>query len=121
MSSLFSHADIVFGSNQSIVIDDHRVDHVSVLNPETGLVTQKPVAATAEEIRLRELASLRRGLESVEYRLANLDPNDVMPWEEPVSEERMAKIRAGLEAEREYVLAKLAELDPPAETKLARR
>jgi hypothetical protein len=41
----------------------------------------------------------------------------VFPWEEPRSEEQMAKLRAGLDGEREYVLSKIAEL----ETETAKR
>jgi hypothetical protein len=103
-------------------IDTHTIDHVRVRDPETGLWSERSVKASDDEIRQREIDGLTRGLASVDHRLATLDPNDVMPYEEPLSEGAVEKRRAGLEAEREYVLARLAEYEPaPAPTKGRRR
>jgi hypothetical protein len=103
--------------------DDHRVDFIEVIDPETGLFVRKPVAATPEELRQREVDGWRKALESVDYRLAALDPNDVLPPDEPRSEEWMAKRRAGLENERERCLDELArlEVEPQLETPKKRR
>ena len=99
----------------TFTIDDATVDHFSVLDPATGLVTQKPVKASDEEMRQREVLGYQRGLASVDHRLATLDPNDVMPYEEPLSQEQVDRRRAGLEAERAFIVARLAELEPVLE------
>jgi hypothetical protein len=115
-SGRFATPDVIADPRtQTFVHDDHKVDFFSRVNPETGLVEQVPIAATEEEKRAVERRSLQRALESVDARLAALDLNDVMPWEEPLTDVQVARKRAGLEAEREHVLAKIAELEPPAE------
>jgi hypothetical protein len=81
---------------------------------KTGARTAYPVAITLEQEREREIASLRRSLEGVDHRLAHVDDDDRFPWEsEPPTAEQVERKRAGLDAEREFVVSKLAELDPP--------
>jgi hypothetical protein len=108
-----SRSNEVQTGHQTFVVDDHRVAaYETVLDPETGLIVQRSIAATDEEIRARELAAMRRGLESVDARIAQAD-HKLAPWEDDPDEEEIAKRRAGLEAERELLLSKLAQLEPP--------
>lgn len=94
-------------------VHDARVDHISVFDPASGLVSQRGIAITPAEEHERDLRDMRAALASVDHRIAALDPNDVMPWEEPRSEATMAKLRAGLDAEREHVLSEIARLEAP--------
>jgi hypothetical protein len=111
----------VDAAHNTFTIDDHRVDHETILDPETGLLVQRPIKITPEQEHARELAAMHHALESVDYRIATLDPNDVMAYEEPLSDERMERKRAGLDLERLDILDKLAELEaaePPTGRKL---
>jgi hypothetical protein len=111
----------VEGEQNTFTLDDKRVDHASWLNPQTGLLEQRSIKATEEELRAREVASLRRALESVDARIAQLDPNDVFAWEEPRTEEQMRRRREGLDAERAHILAELARLEAEPPTKKGKR
>src|SRR5262245_15975349 len=86
--------------NRTLSLDDRTVDTIGYLDPASGLLTQKPVAASDEEKRQVEIDGLRRALASVDQRLATLDPGDVFPWETPMSAEEFEAKLAGLEAER---------------------
>jgi hypothetical protein len=111
----------VEGAHNSFTIDDHRVDHVSMLDPATGLYVQKSIAATEEELHERELASMRHALASVDHRIDTLDPADVMPYEEPLSAEQLERKRIGLENEREWIVSEIARLEAPAEPEKRKR
>ena len=95
--------------NTFTIGDQHTIDHRVMVDRTTGFVTQKPITATPEEILEREIASHRRALEGVEFRLAHVA--EPLAWYEAApSEQEVERRRQALGAERAHVLAKLVEL-----------
>ena len=101
--------------------NDLEVDHYSVVVVEDGVRKrfEKPVKASDDEIREREIASLHRALEGIGHRLAHVE--EPLAWyEDAPSAAEIERRKAGLQAERSYVLSKLEELgaiEPAAEPK----
>jgi hypothetical protein len=95
------------------------VDHLTYLDPDTGLRYARSVAATDEEIVEREIRDLRRELEGVEFRLAHLD-DEPPPWvTEPPSDKAIERARTSLLNTRAVIFDRLSELEPepPERTK----
>jgi hypothetical protein len=95
------------------VVDDGELDHITERGPD-GLRRMRPIAATAEEKVAAEAAALRRELDGVEHRLFHLD--DPLPplVTEPPSEQALERTRTSLVNTKAAILARLAELEPPA-------
>jgi hypothetical protein len=99
--------------NRMLTYDDGQVDTVTVVDPKTGLRSERPIKLTPEEERERSIRDLRRGLEGVEFRLLHV--SEVMPWEDPLSAEVVERRTRGLQAERDFILAELERLDEAQE------
>jgi hypothetical protein len=106
--------------NNTITYDNGTVDCVSFVG-EDGLVVQRPIAITPEEERDRSVRDLRRALESVAFREQHVA--EVMPWEEPMSADKVERKRSELANERAFILAELDRLDPdePVKPRKGRR
>lgn len=108
--NLLQRFDAILGSNQSLNFDDGTIDHTSYLDPETGLLIQKPLKVTPEQVRQRDIRDLRRELEGVEHRLARLD-DPIPPWQVDVpSSEILERTRTILLEARTVVRAELKRL-----------
>ncbi len=125
MSELLGQVDVIKDPDGwGLAVDDHRVDAISWLNPDTGLIEQKPARITPEEARQVEIDGWRKALASVERRIETFDPNgDRMPYEEPLTEEKIERLRVSLDGEKQRCLDELARLEAPAAepTKRGRR
>lgn len=123
MSTFLTRFDAIEDApSRTILYDDGQFDHVTVRDPETGLLTQRPIRATPEEQREVEVKNLRSNLASVEDALAGVEglwPNEqLLPTER---RERIEERRAGLEAERQVIYERLAALGAPVEERGRRR
>lgn len=116
---LLSRYDVVLDERtRTATYDDGTYDYVEVRN-EGGLLEQRPVAATDEELRQTEIRNLNANLALVEEALLHVDGSfvteDLLPTER---HERIEERRAGLEAERAVIEARLKILEAtPAEPK----
>jgi hypothetical protein len=95
--------------NRTAVFDDGTVDHVTIRDPATGLATQKPIMAAAEEILRREIEALKRELAGVEYRL--LIGPDSLPSSAPPSTGELERWRSGWQNTRAVIVERLEQLD----------
>jgi hypothetical protein len=71
--SVLRRNDVIEGPNRTLLVNDHRIDTVGWLDPETMIVVQGPVAATPEQQREVEIRGWQRALASVEHRLVSGD------------------------------------------------
>jgi len=101
--------DWVESPNRTAVFDDGTVDHVTIRDPATGLATQKPIMAAAEEILRREIEALKRELAGVEYRL--LIGPDSLPSSAPPSTGELERWRSGWQNTRAVIVERLEQLD----------
>jgi hypothetical protein len=109
-----------FFANRTAIGSDSLIsDHINVVDPVTGLTSQKPIHITPDEERDRTIRDLKRGLESVDYRAATVD--EYMPWQEPPSAEVVAQRRLEFENERQFILSELERLGAPVEEPAAKR
>lgn len=84
------------------IFDDDQGDTITYRGPD-GRKATRPVAASPEEIRQRDIRDLYRELEGVEFQLAHVE--DPVPWK--VTAEERAERRQGLEATKAAIFAKL--------------
>ena len=111
MTGIRGQSNLVEFGHQTFGFDDRRVDTETWLNPETGLVEQRPIKITPEQAKVVEIEGWRRALASVDLRIANFDPNaNLMAYEEPLTEEKIERLRLSLENERQRCLDELAAL-----------
>jgi hypothetical protein len=114
--SLFQRYDVIHEDNNTLSFDDGEVDTISYRDPVTRRVERRPAAITPQEARQVEVHGWVRALESVEHRIAlhDANPREHFGWEQPPTADQIERKRAGLEAERQHVLDKLAALEAPA-------